>query len=770
MHTAELSGYWRRLRFAAERAAEVGWMAGSRCIILDFTFFYTWSRLLTCVSFLTIALKVLDHTFDYVLPIESCERCKEARQVGVCDGNGVNGNHMPNADEGMEVSVDPFGETTIELDFEAVQLILLFIAVSTANSRYLKGVPGLSLLIVPAAAGLCVWHAAGRLSDLTYCGRSESIDWQPYAPQGVTYFAPPDDVRRTAEYCQAYETPRMRQSLGPSMLETAKQNEAVKRIWAAWMDGATFSVSLSSGREFVEYCRLVKPALGTSCIAWLNTSFGNRVSCTRLISSGSGDGWDATLEAAGRLDVSCVARVRGPNFALRIGTVGTHDPDRLNGIAFHLLVLAEKGEKCLSSCDIDGSRVVAEARELRRRRRGFDDAFGVPAAAGPLPADGGDGVTTLPLPFFRCVVTELKGCLALEGGSSRTVFRSTGASALALATIAAYAWMVYRRYTTKLWRPWRRWSPGLAQAVHVALASRVILGLIITLWLQLSYFSLIIGMRSRLHSLLELRVCSRSSSEVQAVFGVPCSLIEMMAPLLCLLQCAIVIVAVVVNVRQYYALRSQVMALPKGAFFGEDPAPAFYCGPDLEDLKEMASSSVLYAAYFPGIVFWRFFFASGLLATLAVVLLTLFLLVFEVHFPHAAGLWRVLSSLIFVSSILSSHFLTRIFLQSCILQQSEHGMRSAALAPPLPPPSPRPHFHAHSRRRPQLPVPLPVCLVGTYELHARHGAGPVCCPVRLPQGGRVDGGIVADPAEAQLHPVRRAERLRVLHLLRLPLP
>eukprot|EP00435_Cladocopium_sp_Y103_P019377 s726_g4.t1 len=111
------------------------------------------------------------------------------------------------------------------------------------------------------------------------------------------------------------------------------------------------------------------------------------------------------------------------------------------------------------------------------------------------------------------------------------------------------------------------------------------------------------------------------------------------------------------NVLRHVKLRRQILALPRSVLFGHGntEVPESYCGPDLNDLKRMGRTSLVYAMYFPGIVFWHFFYASWILVLM---------------FSFTCGCLVIVSQPAEVR---------RLFTQRCLLNQHGEGVQIRCL-------------------------------------------------------------------------------------------
>ncbi|CAE7531373.1 unnamed protein product [Symbiodinium sp. CCMP2592] len=96
----------------------------------------------------------------------------------------------------------------------------------------------------------------------------------------------------------------------------------------------------------------------------------------------------------------------------------------------------------------------------------------------------------------------------------------------------------------------------------------------------------------------------------------------------------------------------------------------------------MGSTSLVYAMYFPGIVFWHFFYASWILVLMFCFTLGCLVVVSqpaETRSIHAKRIWPVLTYGSFLCSVLLAHFVTRLFTQRCLLRRHGRGIQIRCL-------------------------------------------------------------------------------------------
>eukprot|EP00927_Polykrikos_kofoidii_P065220 TRINITY_DN61002_c0_g1_i1.p1 TRINITY_DN61002_c0_g1~~TRINITY_DN61002_c0_g1_i1.p1 ORF type:complete len:1096 (+),score=104.07 TRINITY_DN61002_c0_g1_i1:46-3288(+) len=132
-------------------------------------------------------------------------------------------------------------------------------------------------------------------------------------------------------------------------------------------------------------------------------------------------------------------------------------------------------------------------------------------------------------------------------------------------------------------------------------------------------------------------------------------------------QCFIVFAAIWRNSGSYWQFRKQVMKLEYDVFFGEKPHTGHWDGPDLQDVKEMGSTSVLLAMQFPTLVVWHFLVGSFLLVLILSAGIVPFLVAACGWNP---GTWRATQAVMIVLSVHLADYITRIFgVQPWLLEQ-----------------------------------------------------------------------------------------------------
>ncbi|CAK0881805.1 unnamed protein product [Prorocentrum cordatum] len=193
----------------------------------------------------------------------------------------------------------------------------------------------------------------------------------------------------------------------------------------------------------------------------------------------------------------------------------------------------------------------------------------------------------------------------------------------------------------------------------------------------LAAFVLQLGCTVLLGRLASAWTAQGSARELARSLGLlPESLPEQLLAAFIWLQCSVVLAAVVCNVALHVRLRRQLLALPREVFFGQRPPPASYGGPDLEDLRSMGRSTLVYGMYFPGILFWNFFYGSCVLVVITLFLVGSLVVVLQPadhRSSFAASVWPWLMNLAFFCSVLLAHFATRLFVQRCLLHRHDRG-------------------------------------------------------------------------------------------------
>jgi len=102
--------------------------------------------------------------------------------------------------------------------------------------------------------------------------------------------------------------------------------------------------------------------------------------------------------------------------------------------------------------------------------------------------------------------------------------------------------------------------------------------------------------------------------------------------------------------------------------------PPEYEGPNIEDLREMGKSSVLYISYLPALVFWRLFWATYFVSCALVTFLWLGCFVCapdENNLQAREKVWMVFRGGFFTCTIYTMHHYLRLFAEKCLLRAPE---------------------------------------------------------------------------------------------------
>lgn len=601
-----------------------------------------------------------------------------------------------------DMFVDPFGLETLQISSDFGKVLGIVLVVSLANSRYLKECCcAWQVLLGLLSILLCVDYASQTFGDLKYCGAGLPKNWTTFTPSWVAvplyWPGPRKPARDIAEYCSTTPGGETSAINATGMLELSGPMESVMNMWAAWMDLATFSLSFASQTTIREYCRkLDEPVL--ACVDWLNdTSIGNAITCKNSRDEGS-SGLSPELamemqevlaahndeDAAHRLmhlsssyerlaldelaAAGCEASINGANFALH------HFDFRPDATAYHVLSLATRGLRCPVDYAPDGKGPaqagITENCTYNKELLGVDNSTGL-----LVPHAGMEPF--LREPYISCAVKKVNECAQRHVGLPRTKFRSfCQAICAALMLLGVFVMVSASVFGGKCWdTPQEEEEEEEAEeptsttiSWRQCLGSRVFLGYSISFFLQAGFtLALLCVFLPRLFEL---------ENKKHGDHLLPLLVRELPASMI--MQFFIVMVMIVVNVRKYVKLRRVILELPAEVFFGDEPPPANYHGPDLMDLKHNGGSSILYAVYFPGIVFWRFFFASWILVV--IIMLPHYLLIVAIHHPPELDeevttyIWSTICSMIFAGAVLFSHFVTRLFVQRCLFSEDETGV------------------------------------------------------------------------------------------------
>eukprot|EP00928_Gymnodinium_smaydae_P020015 TRINITY_DN17726_c0_g1_i1.p1 TRINITY_DN17726_c0_g1~~TRINITY_DN17726_c0_g1_i1.p1 ORF type:complete len:912 (+),score=138.38 TRINITY_DN17726_c0_g1_i1:57-2792(+) len=646
------------LRYLAGRCDSV-WKWFSRCILVDFTYGFVWSRLLSFLSLMLVVWIFAEQAFDIVLfDVKSCANCFAAREIGRCR---LNGNlEVDDWTQSDQVMMDPFGEVRLTLEGTSVNALFLAMLIALANTRYLKESCCIRWVVRPLVFLVLVTCTFSCMQTLRFCVPN-AVNFSEYSPDG-DLVVPSPAARQVAEYCAPSQPDYTRHTL------EAQVSHSVTRLWAAWMDNTTFVVDLTNRTYSAQYCEDANLPL-RPCLEWMNASFiGNSISCmlpldvhANLLPMMSDETIWETLFIA-----RCRAHISGKNFGFSVDSLAALLAPAQK--AQHVLSLATRGFQCPQFAaaglgpgqlltSTDGSACAYDKRLLQLVKGEL------------IPKK--DVAPYLQQHYFECSVQEISSCQERQWAAPRTTFRNAVRAVALLSLTVAYIWMLVLRRSARRNEPEWFLPVSIMGKLSMVLTSRVVLGLVVSLMLQVGFTILVVR---KLFPWLEQMDLPMLPPHFISRFGKE----------MCVLQCIIVLVAVAYNMMYYSRLREQLLRLPRATFYGEDGVtPASYQGPDLRELREMGSSSVLYAAYLPGLIFWRFFFGSWMIGFIFCVPLALFRFALQPvtgnRLKEAEGVWHFLAEFIFIGSILFSHFLTRLFLQRCLLRYREEGFQFRCL-------------------------------------------------------------------------------------------
>jgi len=650
-----------------------------------------------------------------------------AHHIGFCAADG----HIRDTDRKIDIVVNPVESTNLSLEYASLRTLRLVLVASLANSRFLEKLP--SLLAVVLAIGTlceCCWYAVSSVGDLASCGRQHYVDWeafaQRWAPAGVApsnWTGPSPASTYVSEYCAVNALGTQEQYDGLDARDAhfiQALSSSVMSMWAAWMDTTSFTLNFNNRTQILHYCKMLKFPDWHACRVWLNSSaFGNTINCEGgdlgsplqhisfeqlmmlqdLASREEGASEKEELKTLQTFvqivelqeleDLECRAIINGTNFGLgRAMTAMSWN--HADAVAVHLLSLATSGWQCPASMAMrrEGLRQVAGSEKSCTYNADFvklehseqsDARFAALNRSAPY----------LQPTYFRCMGQLGGDCARRAHSAYLTTFRSACQASCAAMILCGYLWVLFLRVAESggsenfpprltvqqrqhVWHSITRF----ANDMRSVLVSRVMVGLIASFILQL-------GFTIVAHQVVIPWASEGKGRQLALSLKVqPLGLIDFLVIKAIWLQFWTVTGAVIVNIILHFRLRRQIMALPREVFFGGAPPPPEYRGPNLEDLRWMASSSVVYAMYFPGMVFWHFFYASWMLVITLAVLVGLLVIVCQpasARSPYAAALWAWLGNLTFVLSILLAHFFTRMFTQRCLLRQHSTGMEVRCL-------------------------------------------------------------------------------------------
>lgn len=648
----------KRLYKCGARCLDRLWGCCARFVVVDFTYMYAWSNLLTCVSFLMVAVHLMANSIDSVLGIPAVDTCTLSHSYGRCSADGDCDTKLLQIQNGIGSEVL---DVKFMVELRTEMLLVVFLFVSLSNSRYVH--PCLSCMFVLISLGLIGIYFLFVLYDVNTCGsRDTVVDWG--RDYGTT---PSSSAMRVAEYCIPWSGGSKRHHPSAALnQEQVNMTRFVKNAWAAWMESASFNVAMVSCEDWGSYCgalglnQTLDVTLGVAplCLQWLTeASLGNSVRCSvgvphvdmdyvklgymkLLLLVGSTCKPDIA-QASGVLDGAgnprCVATVSGANFRLYAQPLPDLEPTKQPRVIAHHL---QATINAMAGGPAESPMVV----------------HGVPQVPGPE----NWGLYNNP-DFITCATDGVQSCALREAYSWKSRFRSFAGFGLACLLVLAYIWMLVLRCCCccRMRRPW----PCTGVICRSLLASRIVWGLAAALILQL-------GVSVSIYGLLH-RFVRRHEH-----WGIALTVF--------ILQNVIVVSAVCANFWQYRALRRQLIQLDRDVFFGSRRAPDWYEGPDLEDLKEMGQTTVFYATWFPGLLFWRFSIASWIIALVCGALVwILFGIRDNVRLPFPglgwdiispARLWVIVEWIVVSAGVALAHRSTRIYLHTCLLHQHGLGM------------------------------------------------------------------------------------------------
>jgi len=656
------------------------WSCCARCIVVDFMHFYVWSEFLAWVCFITITFAFMEAGLDNIWPgWTSRWSCSSARWVPVCSKSGS----MATSTAG-HVVIDPIEKVELFTNRSASLLFRLAVIVSCANSRYIMShgrflVVGIVFTIF--AAALCGSDAASTISDFVSCWPRPQ-DWTELGP---AFASATSSGKMVAEYCSGsphadltttshrlsklfgYEKP-----LATSPAERIYQ-EAILKMWAAWMATASFSISLNSPHEIESKCSLLlDPTFTflptnvrlTLCLTWLNNSaIGNSIDCPFNFE-------EILDKSISEILTGCHATISGRNFALQPNSVRKH-----TRVLPHLLLsMATRGLNCPASWASSGlglPQVEGSPNSCMYLNQFLDRRNGTQGTVQLVPAN--TARSYLHLDYFHCVVSGIESCAyrASAGAASLTFLRSVCAAGGVTLMLLGCLWVLSLRIRNFLgYGPLRLHGSALRicaglQMMRPILFSRVGLALGVTFLMQVG------------HTVLLYRTVWDC---LDCLPSLPNDVEVLMKCAVCF-QCSLVLFAVIGNFILYSMLRKQILAMSAPAFFGEEP-PIGYHGPDLADIRKMGSSTVVYAMLLPGMVFWHFLFASWLLTLYVTSIIYVFMLILhdpQHRSPYAPYAWAVVRAVLFTLSVMLSRYAMRLILQDCLFEYGRTGTKTRCL-------------------------------------------------------------------------------------------
>lgn len=659
-----------------------------RCIPCDLTYVYVWSRGLLFITLMATCLQlscnaVLDHFSDAT--------CTLGHTVAVCDENGVARDAILN----INVPLDPVEGTTMGLDVNAVIMLLVICVVALANSRHLSSLhPCWTTFALACALIGTAFQSFSMGMSLRTCSRSY-IDYpkwlEAYRPNDVNggWIGPTEHVRakQVLSHCSvdAFDEASFTPSdTSKKWMQMKSVTKSAQESTIAWQSSATFAYHVTSLDEFNEFCLSVGYfTFGSGDTQGWWACYQDLFKAKRR--ARFSPSWCFNEMMALLPGVYCdifidnVAFLPEPNMIGWVNNTGLNNPDVLADFA---LSVARRGVNCPqewstfpnSTCSSDpkacGAKQVQGANSTCTYNSVFLDKITETDAAGVevtklVPKT--EMAKYLNSNFLKCVMSHVQSCSNRIPTWGLTRFRNSATLVASLCLFVGGLWLWYIQ--TSMRNHWVR-PPlvvNISRALRDVLASRVVVGLLIAEVMEVVVTAWLWSLAGRFLPTLDPDISHLSADEAWTCFFV-----------FVWGQFLLFTVAVFYNLFKYIQIREQVLSLPAESFFGDGLIPADYEGPDLRLMSEMAKSSVLYAQYFPGIVFWHMLSGSFVLMFFATAFLYLMILVLqpqERRLEYAHTLWDSVCEAFVLGAVITAHYVQRLFAQRCLMYQTEEGMQ-----------------------------------------------------------------------------------------------
>eukprot|EP00927_Polykrikos_kofoidii_P049168 TRINITY_DN4327_c0_g1_i8.p1 TRINITY_DN4327_c0_g1~~TRINITY_DN4327_c0_g1_i8.p1 ORF type:complete len:952 (+),score=66.33 TRINITY_DN4327_c0_g1_i8:55-2910(+) len=680
------------------------------CIPLDITFKSVYSTSVLCVCMLTTFVMLGSNS---VMGSFSSSTCVYARHVQYC---GTNGEALNVAGE-YEMKLDPSEETLmVTVDNNTIGVLVAVLLMALANSRHFgKFSPGLSMVMLVLALVGNLAEVAWYGSRLSVCS-TNLLDYSSFlnkwAPTDEKDWHPPvreydTGARDIMEYCSVDASSSVFYS-APEV--PAKLTKAAQGMWVAWMAYPSFLDSLIHDRKGllelcdrlgftsdsgllpggIEHATCVAKGLvpGLITLAPLQFDVTSLVMCQKvklLLPKGNFNKDTACclfyFENGNNSEASsfkCQATVHGLAYTVpNVLNPYTVKPavDDVSQIAKVLLSVAARGIGCGNDnlhCELAEQHCGPRQAPFSRFPCTYASEF---VERDPVTSTlnfTADAKEYMNEAFFQCVANTVMKCAV-----SRSVFpavtewRNVLLLLMCMLCFLASGWLCYLRVAVT----WNFQRPMVQRALRSAIrelfSSRVIVALFTALVLEIALVSIFWWQMAENWSYLG----AGYFTEQLNIY--PRWLLKRLVDIFALGHMITFTLAVAFNARSYLELRRNLFMLPPESVYGTEEQRS-RAPQQLEEIVELGESSILFAAWFPGLVFWNFAVGASFLMLIVCLLFGTIFLTWRApgaeRMAIAPHFWKGFVWVIFTGSIMASHWFQRLYAQKCLFNFKVDGL------------------------------------------------------------------------------------------------